>query len=95
MTASDLKDLPIFDNDLVGAMGGFLDAGDSGTAGSGFMVDGVEANRAMVSPSAVQEVIINQDAYSARYYRPGRGQIDDHQQAGCGAYHGEFNFSLP
>ncbi|MGC2161687.1 MAG: TonB-dependent receptor [Silvibacterium sp.] len=92
MTASDLKDLPIFDNDYVTAMGSFLDAGDSGTAGSGLMVDGVEANRAMVSPSAVQEVLINQDAYSAQYYWPGRGQIDIITKQAANAYHGEFNF---
>ena len=92
MTASDLKDLPIFDNDYVTAMGSFLDAGDSGTAGSGLMVDGVEANRAMVSPSAVEEVLINQDPYSAQYYWPGRGQIDIITKQAADAYHGEFNF---
>lgn len=92
MSASDLKDLPIFDNDYVSAMGSFLDAGDSGTAGSGLMVDGVEASRAMVSPSAVQEVLINQDPYSAQYYWPGRGQIDIITKQAASAYHGEFNF---
>jgi hypothetical protein len=94
MTAGDLEDLPIFDNDFVTAMGSFLDAGDSGTAGSGLMVDGVEANRAMVSPSAVQEVVINQDPYSAQYYRPGRGQIDIISKQAADAYHGQFNFSF-
>lgn len=94
MTASDLQALPIFDNDYVTAMGSFLDAGDSGTAGSGLMVDGVEANRAMVSPSAVQEVVINQDPYSAQYYRPGRGQIDVISKQAADAYHGQFNFSF-
>ncbi len=93
MTSSDLQDLPIFDNDFATAMGNFLDAGDSGTAGSGLMVDGVEANRPMVSPSAVQEVVINQDPYSAQYYRPGRGQIDVISKQAADAFHGEFNFS--
>jgi hypothetical protein len=92
MTAGDLKDLPIFDNDYVTAMGSFLDQGDAGTAGTGLMVDGVEANRAMVSPSAVQEVLINQDPYSAQYYWPGRGQIDIITKQAADAYHGEFNF---
>lgn len=92
MTSSDLKELPIFDNDFVTAMGNFLDAGDSGTAGSGLMVDGVEANRSMVSPAAVQEVVINQDPYSAQYYRPGRGQIDVITKQAATAFHGEFNF---
>lgn len=92
MTTGDLKDLPIFDNDYVSAMSNFLDAGDSGTGGSGLMVDGVEENRAMVSPSAVEEVVINQDPYSAQYYWPGRGQIDIITKQAADAYHGEFNF---
>jgi Carboxypeptidase regulatory-like domain/TonB dependent receptor-like, beta-barrel len=92
MTAGDLKDLPIFDNDYITAMGSFLDQGDAGTAGTGLMVDGVEADRAMVSPSAVQEVLINQDPYSAQYYWPGRGQIDIITKQAASAYHGELNF---
>ncbi len=92
MTADDLKDLPVFDNDYVTAMGAFLDSGDTATAGTGLMVDGVEANRAMVSPSAVQEVHINQDPYSARYYRPGRGQIEIITRQAEDSYHGQFNF---
>jgi Carboxypeptidase regulatory-like domain/TonB dependent receptor len=92
MTAEDLKDLPVFDNDFVSAMGSFLDSGDSGTAGSGLMVDGVEANRSLVSPSAVQEVHINQDPYSAQYYRPGRGQLEIITKQAADAYHGQFNF---
>jgi Carboxypeptidase regulatory-like domain/TonB dependent receptor len=94
MTANDLQSLPIFDNDFVTAMGSFLDAGDSGTAGSGLMVDGVEANRSLVSPSAVQEVVINQDPYSAQYYRPGRGQIDIITKQAADAFHGQFSFSF-
>jgi Carboxypeptidase regulatory-like domain/TonB dependent receptor len=92
MTADDLKDLPVFDNDYVTAMGAFLDSGDTATAGTGLMVDGVEANRAMVSPSAVEEVHINQDPYSAQYYRPGRGQIEIITRQAQQEYHGQFNF---
>ena len=61
MTASELKSLPIFDNDYVTAMSSFLDSDVAGTGGSGLIVDGVEANRATVSASAVQEIRINQD----------------------------------
>ena len=92
MTAGDLKDLPIFDNDYVSAMSNFLNQGDAGTAGTGLMVDGVESSRAMVSPSAVEKVLINQDPYSAQYYWPGRGQIDIITKQAASHYHGEFNF---
>lgn len=92
MTASDLKSLPIFDNDYVSAMGAFLDSDTSSTGGSGLMVDGVEANRATVSASAVQEVRINEDPYSARYYYPGRGQMEIITKQSADHYHGEANF---
>jgi hypothetical protein len=66
MTSSDLKALPIFDNDYASAMSTFLDQSVGDTGGTGLMVDGVEANRATVSASAVQEIRINQDPYSAQ-----------------------------
>jgi len=92
MSADDLKAMPVFDNDYVTAMSSFLDAGQGSTAGTGLMVDGVEANRALVSPSAVQEVHINQDPYSAQYYRPGRGQMEIITKQAADAFHGQFNF---
>ena len=92
MTSDDLKALPIFDNDFVSAMGSFLDSDVSPTGGSGLLVDGVEANRVTVSASAVQEVRINQDPYSARYYDPGRGQMEIITKSTADHYHGELNF---
>ncbi len=92
MTAQDLKALPIFDNDFVSAMGSFLDSDVTATGGTGIMVDGVEANRVTVSASAVQAVQINQDPYSARYYYPGRGQMEIITKSAAQQFHGELNF---
>jgi Carboxypeptidase regulatory-like domain/TonB dependent receptor len=92
MTSTDLKQLPIFDNDYAGAMSAFLDDSATATGGSGLIVDGVEANRATVSASAVQEVRINQDPYSAQYYWPGRGQMEIITKSAADHYHGQFNF---
>jgi hypothetical protein len=92
MTSSDLKALPIFDNDYAGAMSAFLDQNVGDTGGTGLMVDGVEANRATVSASAVQEIRINQDPYSAQYYYPGRGQMEIITKSAADHYHGQFNF---
>jgi hypothetical protein len=92
MTAGDLKALPIFDNDYQTAMSAFLDDSAGSTGGSGLMVDGVEANRASVSASAVQEIRINQDPYSAQYYYPGRGQMEIITKSAADHYHGQFNF---
>jgi hypothetical protein len=91
MTSQDLKALPIFDNDYLTAMSSFLDDSATGTGGTGLMVDGVEANRATVSASAVQEVRINQDPYSAQYYWPGRGQMEIITKSAADRYHGQFN----
>jgi TonB dependent receptor/Carboxypeptidase regulatory-like domain len=92
MTAGELKSLPIFDNDYATAMSAFMDSGSMGTGGSGLLVDGVEANRATVSASAVQEIRINQDPYSAQYYWPGRGQMEIITKSAAERYHGQFNF---
>ncbi|MGA3046038.1 MAG: TonB-dependent receptor [Terracidiphilus sp.] len=92
MTSSDLKALPIFDNDYATAMSAFLDQNVGDTGGTGLMVDGVEANRATVSASAVQEIRINQDPYSAQYYYPGRGQMEIVTKSAADHYHGQFNF---
>jgi Carboxypeptidase regulatory-like domain/TonB dependent receptor-like, beta-barrel len=92
MTQQDLKSLPIFDNDFVSAMGSFLDSDVEATGGAGIMVDGVEANRVTVSASAVQEVHINQDPYSARYYYPGRGQMEIITKSAAQQFHGQLNF---
>jgi hypothetical protein len=92
MSAEELKSLPIFDNDYSTAMSAFMDSGTMGTGGSGLLVDGVEANRATVSASAVQEIRINQDPYSAQYYWPGRGQMEIITKSAADRYHGQFNF---
>ena len=92
LSSEDLKSLPIFDNDYSTAMSAFMDSGAEGTGGSGLLVDGVEANRATVSASAVQEVRINQDPYSAQYYWPGRGQMEIITRSAADHYHGQFNF---
>ena len=92
MSSQDLKSLPIFDNDYSTAMSAFLDSSSAGTGGSGLLVDGVESNHATVSASAVQEVRINQDPYSAQYYWPGRGQMEIITRSAADHYHGQFNF---
>jgi len=45
-----------------------------------------------VTPSAVQEVKINNNPYSARFSRPGRARLEIVTKSGSAAYHGEVNF---
>src|SRR5262249_45282260 len=84
--------LPVFDQDYIGTMSRFLDAGSIATGGVTLVVDGVEASRASVSASAIQEVKINNDPYSAEYPRPGRSRIEIITKPGSSAFHGTFNF---
>lgn len=84
--------LPIFDQDYVAAMSAFLDASSVGTNGPQLMVNGFAATTIPVSTSAIQEVRINQNPYSAEIARPGRGTIEIITKEGTTTYHGTLNF---
>ena len=87
-----LEKVPVFDQDYVTAMSAFLDAGAIGTNGMQTIVNGVEVTSVTVSASAVQEVRINQNPYSAEYARPGRGGLEIITKEAGSDYHGTFNF---
>lgn len=69
-----LAALPMFDQDYIATLSRFLDSGSIGTAGPTVVVNGMEVSALRVSASAVQQIKINQDPYSAEYARPGRGR---------------------
>jgi len=52
----------------------------------------MEVSALRVNASAVQQIKINQDPYSAEYARPGRGRIEILTKPGSRDYHGEGNF---
>ncbi|PYR61647.1 MAG: hypothetical protein DMF91_09225 [Acidobacteria bacterium] len=89
-----LDNLPVFDRDVVGSLSRFLDAGSLGTGGASLIVDGMEAKNVGVSPSAIQQIKINSDPYSAEFVRPGRGRIEVITKSGADAYHGSFDFTF-
>jgi outer membrane receptor protein involved in Fe transport len=86
-----LESLPVFDNDYVATMSRFLDAGSLGNAGVTIVVNGMEVSALNVSASAVQQIRINQDPYSAEYSRPGRGRVEILTRPGGQEYHGDLN----
>src|SRR6266446_1363291 len=65
LTEQSLSNLPVFDQDYIGAMSRFLDSGSVGTNGVSLVVNGMEVPNLGVSPSAIKEIKINQDPYSA------------------------------
>ena len=86
-----LESLPVFDNDYIATMSRFLDAGSLGNAGVTIVVNGMEVSGLNVSTSAIQQIRINQDPYSAEYSRPGRGRVEILTKPGGQDYHGDVN----
>ena len=87
-----LDRVPVFDQDYIAAMSRFLDDNAIGTNGVTLVVNGIEANGPGVTPSAVQEVRINNNPYSARFSRPGRARLEIITKSGSSEYHGSLNF---
>jgi hypothetical protein len=91
-TGGELRKLPVFDQDYIAALTPFLDASSGSSGGATIIVDGVEMKSAGVSASAIQEVRVNNDPYSAEFNRPGRGRIEIITKPGSPVFHGEANF---
>ncbi len=94
VNGTDLKNLPIFDRDIVGTLARFLDASAVGSGGLTLVVDGMEARKVGVAPSAIQQVKLNQDPYTAESPRPGRGRIEVITKAGTDKYSGSMDFTF-
>lgn len=94
VTGADFSKLPVFDQDFIATLTPFLDPGSIASGGVVLVVDGVEMNSLTVSPSAIQEVRINNDPYSAEFNRPGRGRIEIMTKPGTPEFHGELNFTF-
>jgi hypothetical protein len=86
-----LDNLPIFDQNYVSAMSQFLDPGSIATGGVALVVNGMEQKSIGVSASAIQQVKINQNPYSAEFSRPGRGRIEILTKPESQVYHGSLN----
>jgi carboxypeptidase family protein len=89
-----LESLPVFDQDYIATLSRFLDSGSLGSSGVTLVVNGMEVSALRVSASAVQQIKINQDPYSAEYARPGRGRIEILTKPGGQQFHGEANVIL-
>jgi hypothetical protein len=87
-----LDRLPVFDMDYITTFSRFLDTDSTGTNGVALVVNGVEANGPGVTTSAVQNVKINQNPYSALFSRPGRARIEITTKGGTARLHGSANF---
>lgn len=94
VSADDMKNLPIFDADIVSTLTAFLSTDASGEGGTALIVDGVETPALDISPSAIASVSVNQDPYSAQYRHPGRGQVEIVTKRAAQQFHGSFSFTF-
>ncbi|MCZ2073796.1 MAG: TonB-dependent receptor [Bryobacterales bacterium] len=89
-----LYGLPVLDQDILAAAGEFVDDSAMGSEGVSLVVDGMETDQLGVSPSAIAEVRINRNRYSAEFSRPGRGRIEVITKQGSNQFHGSFMAGL-
>ncbi len=89
-----LNDLPILDEDIVGAVSQLVGPASIGSRGVVLVVDGLPSSRVGVPASAIQEVRINENPYSAEFAGPGQARIEIITKSGSSKYHGSFYFRL-
>jgi len=89
---SVLGNLPILDLNYLTALSRFLDAGAPGSAGDSLIVDGMEMRNIGVTASAIQEIRINNNPYTAEYPRWSRRRIEVITKSSADRYHGTFHF---
>src|SRR5260370_22388524 len=68
--------------------------GSVGSGGVILIVDGVMASQVGVPASAIQEVRINQNPYSAEYSAPGKNRIEIITKNGSSDFHGSLETSF-
>ncbi|MBZ5566095.1 MAG: TonB-dependent receptor [Acidobacteriia bacterium] len=83
--------LPILNLDFLSALSRFLDPSNPDSAVS-LVVDGMEARNIGVTASAIQEIKINQNPYTAEYPRWSRRRVEVITKSATDRYHGTFNF---
>jgi hypothetical protein len=89
-----LDRLPFLDLDYVGALSRFLDPGAPGEAEPSKVVDGMEMRNTGVTASAIQEIRINNNPYTAEFPRWSRRRIEVTTKTSADGFHGTLNFLL-
>jgi len=87
----ELDSLPMLDNDVVRAVTEMLGPGSGGAV---VTVDGMTVSDVGVPASAIQEVRINQNPYSAEYSVPGKNRIEIITKNGSSDFHGSLDASF-
>ena len=83
-----LTNLPMKDGDVLSALSSFVNPA-GGTAPT-IIVDGMERTDADLSLDSIQQVRINNNAYSAEFPKPGKDRIEIDTRGGADDFHGGF-----
>lgn len=78
--------LPIKDGDVLGALSAFVNP--AGGAAPTIIVDGMERTDADLSLASIQQIRINNNAYSAEFPKPGKDRIEIDTRGGSDELHG-------
>ena len=81
-------DLPVKDGDILTALSSFVNP--AGGAAPTIIVDGMERTDAELPLSSIQQVRINNNAYSAEFPKPGKGRIEIDTRGRRRQLHGGF-----
>jgi hypothetical protein len=88
LSQENLSNLPIKDGDVLNTLNLFVNP--AGGASPTIIVDGMERSAADLPMSAIQQVRINNNAYSAEFPKPGKDRIEIDTRGGTDDYHGGF-----
>jgi hypothetical protein len=94
MDARTLESLPILGNDVVDVLSRILDPASIATRGPSVIIDGLESSNLKIPASAIQEIRINDNPYSAEFARPGNGRIEIITKSGSSHYHGSLDVAF-
>ncbi|HLI82595.1 MAG TPA: carboxypeptidase-like regulatory domain-containing protein [Bryobacteraceae bacterium] len=83
-----LAELPVKDGDILTALGSFVNP--AGGAAPTVIVDGMERTDAELPLSSIQQVRVNNNAYSAEFPKPGKDRIEIDTKGGDDSFHGGF-----
>jgi hypothetical protein len=83
-----LADLPVKDGDILSALSSFVNP--AGGAAPTVIVDGMERTDAELPLSSIQQVRVNNNAYSAEFPKPGKDRIEIDTKGGDDTFHGGF-----
>jgi Carboxypeptidase regulatory-like domain len=88
LTPDDFTNLPIKDGDILNALSSFVNP--AGGAAPTVIVDGMERTDAELPLSSIQQIRVNNNAYSAEFPKPGKDRIEIDTKGGDDSFHGGF-----